>query len=332
MRKQALLLFTAIMIVSFTACAAPAAVSVTPSATPVAVDDIEQPKGPQIGVSLAGEGGFYEQLSAEISAACASYGYEVSVVSADTGDKQKADIQAFLSAGVSVMVIDPVDVDVLETALAECDTDGVPVINIIDSINGMVSTLISPDYIEVGKAAGARAMALYGETGGACLELKTDYDSFIMQLKSDGFRTALGKDGKVTVAAEKYCGTDEEMAYESVKAELGLGNVSFIFAHSATLAHGAIRAIGESGKDVSLVVYGADQEIMDALSSGVVDMALFIDPAQTAKLAITDADGFIKNSDYVPAQYQPLTVYAVTAENVAQYYTADNAYAKAPAQ
>ncbi len=333
MRKLALLFFTAAILFALAACGTqPAAASVTPTATTAQADDTEQPAGPPIGISLAGEGGFYEQLTADLSAACASLGHEVSIVSADSSDKQVSDIESFLNAGASVIVIDPVDVDALEAVLAECETEGVPVINIIDPVNGAVSTLISPDYIEIGNSAGERAVALYGESGGTCLELKTGYDSFVMQLMSDGFLSAISQDENVTLAAEEYCGNDEDKAYESVKAELAAGSVNFVFAQSAELAHGAIRALAESGKTASLAVYGGDQTIMEAVSSGKVDTALFLSTAQIAQLAIADADGFIKNVAYVPAQYRQLNVYTATADTVAEVYTAGSPYAKAPAQ
>lgn len=335
MRKLMLFVMITALLTALAACGAqPAAADtgVSPSVTPSAVDEVEMPSMPQIGVSLAGEGAFYEQLTADIEAACATLGYEANIVAADSGDKQKSDILSMLSAGAAVIVIDPADVDALESALSECGNDGVPVINIIDSINGLVSTLITPDYIEIGKSAGQRAVSVLGETGGKCLELKTDYDSFTMQLMSDGFKSAIGQDDAVTLAMENYCGSDEETAYECVKTQLGLDSVDFIFAQSAVLASGALRAIEESGKTVSLVAYGGDQDIMEAVSSGAVDTALFIDTAQIAQKAVADADGFIKNSAYAPAQYQQLDVYAVTADNAAEYYTAGSAYAKAPAQ
>ncbi len=333
MRKLTLFFLTAAVLFSFAACGTqPVAVSVTPTQTPAAVDDVEQPAGPPIGISLAGQGGFYEQLTADFSAACASFGYEVSIVSADSSEQQQRDIESFLSGGASVIIIDPVDVDALESVLAECETEGVPVINIMDSINGVVSTLICPDYSEIGKSAGERAVALYGEAGGTCLELRTNVDSFIMQLMSDGFLSAVKESDKVTLAAEDYCGNDEEKAYESVKKELGAGSVSFIFAQSAELARGAIRAIEESGKTVSLVVFGGDQTIMEAVSSGTVDTALFLSTAQIAQLVIADADGFIKNPAYMPSQYRKLDVYTATADNAAEVYAAGNQYAKAPAQ
>lgn len=335
MRKLTLFGLILSLLIVFGACGAQTAtadISAPPSATPSGVDEVELPSQPQIGVSLAGEGAFYEQLTADFEAACTALNYEANIVAADSADKQKSDIMAMLSAGASVIVIDPVDVDALESELAECETDGVPVINIINSINGLVSTLVSPDYIEIGKSAGQRAVSLYGESQGKCLELKTGYDSFIMQMMSDGFNTAIGEDSDVTLITEKYCGNDEEKAYQAVKNDLWLNDANFIYAQSAALARGAMRAVQESGKDVSLVVYGGAHDIMEAVSSGAVNMTMFIDTAQIAQKALAEADSFIKDSNYQPAQYLQLEVFSVTADNVADYYQSGSLYAKAAAQ
>ncbi len=335
MRKLTLFVLILAMLIGVGACGANPAtadISAPPSATPSDIDEVEMPSQTQIGFSLAGEGAFYDQLAKDIEAACAALDYKANIVAADSGDKQISDISSMLSVGAAVIVIDPVEVDALETVLAECETDGVPVINIIDSINGLVSTLISPDYIEIGKSAGQRAVSLYKEQQGKCLELKTDYDSFIMQLMSDGFSSAIGEDADVTLTAEKYCGYDEEQAYQAVKNDLSNNDTNFIFAQSAELARGAMRAIEESGKEVSLVVFGGDMDIIEAVSGGKVDMALFLDTAQIVQKTVADADSFIKNESHAPAQYQKLDVFTVTADNAAEYISADSLYAKAPVQ
>jgi len=327
MKKLALFILAALLPVISACGSMPANVGtgMTPSASLVQEDDVAQPPAPEIGVSLAGESGFYDQLIAALEAACAPLGYSFEAVAADSAEKQNSDILAMLNAGVKVIVIDPVDVDELESVLSECESESVPVINILDAINGTVSTLIAPDYTKIGDAAGARASALL-EDGGRCLELKTDCGSFIMQMMSDGFDNA----AKEMTLTEKFCGDDETAAYEAVQNKLASDEVGFIFAQSPKLAHGAIRAVNESGKTVSLAVYGADRTIMEGVSSGIVDTALFVDAVQTAKYIVADADGFIRSAAYAPPQYRELTVFAVTADNLAEYYAAGDPYAKAP--
>lgn len=280
----------------------------------------------RIGFCLAGEGAFYDQLKADIVQACDRLDYAADIVTANSGQKQENDILAMLGAGVSAIVIDPVDVDALESALADAETAGVPVINIIDSINGRVSTLITPDYAAIGKSAGERAVTLLGEGGGRCLELKSDYDSFIMQLMSDGFAAAIGQAGGVTLAGDAYCGSDEQQAYQAVKT--APEDISFIFAHNEALARGALRAISESGRDVKLVVYGGGRETLQSVQSGQTDAAVFFGTQQLVDIAVGVADEFIKSATYEPSLYFKLTIDVATAENAAGYLADDLLHAQ----
>jgi hypothetical protein len=176
-------------------------------------------------------------------------------------------ISALLAEGISVLVIGPADVDALEAALAECESDGVPVINIIDSINGRVSTLVSPDYTLAGRYAAERAQTLFGETGVRCLQLKTDYDSFIMQLLSDGFTNKIAENGTITVVSEQYCGDDEEEAYLVAKSELAFPRKEhrlYIRAEPRAVPR-RMRAISDTGSAAKIVAYGGDMDLVSAV-------------------------------------------------------------------
>ena len=327
MKKSGIISIAVALALLLSACGAagPAqSAAATPAPTLSAVseesDDVEL-NLIQIGFSLQGEGAFHDQLAADIEAGCTARGYTYSLLTADSAERQITDITSFLSQGVSAIVIEPVDVDALESVLADCETDGVPVINIIDSINGIVSTLISPDYKAIGQSAGQRAVDLFGETGGRCLELKTDYGSFIMQLLSDGFAKEVSADAEMAIVSEQYCGKDEEQAYLLTKTELlsKEKNIDFVFAQSAALAYGAARAVKEVGADVKLVVFGGDMELIAAVADGTIDTAVFIGPAELAKLTLDNAGQFLSDPAFVPVPYLPLAVDVVTAENVAEY-------------
>jgi len=284
----------------------------------------------KIGFSLAGEGAFYDQLAIDIEKECASLNYEPHIITADSAKKQEQDIKAMLSTGVSVIIIDPVDVDLLEGVLAECETQSVPVINIIDSINGLVSTLISPDYLSIGKSAGQRAVDLLGELGGGCMMLKTDYDSFTMQLLSDGFNSVIDEDEKVSLVSEQFCGDDEETAYILTKSELLSANkkIDFIFAHSSRMALGALRAIDETSKDVKVVVFGGDMEIIEAVNSGDVAAAIFFGPGELAANAVYYANKFAKDETYQPPQYKELIVQTAEIDTIEEYLASGEIHAE----
>ena len=338
MRRLGLLMFALVLALAFSACGG-SSVSQTgpsPSATQTAninqVDD--QPEEVvQMGFSIAGEGAFFDQLETDIEEACAAKGYSFSLMRPKTALEQVNDITEMLASGISVLVIGPADVDALETALAECESDGVPVINIIDSINGKVSTLVSPDYTQVGAAAAERANSLFGETGVQCLELKSNYDSFVMQLLSDGFAGKLTEDSKVTLASEQYCGDDEEQAYQAAKTELQSGdkNIGFIFVQSSPLARGALRAIEETGSAAKLVAFTGDMDIISAVASGSMDAAIFMGPKQLAGVAVDNAGQYLSNPSFIPESFIQLNLDVVTADNAAEYYSAELLHAQVKA-
>lgn len=338
MKKFIVSVLILMMIFALGACAGQTAEEPESISTPVTEDPatMEDDEGGdrfskiKIGVGLAGEGAFYEQLKLDIKNQCDNMNYEPYIQTANSAEQQNQQIRDMLSKGVSAIVLDPVDVDSLESVLAECETQHVPVINIIDSINGIVSTLISPDFINIGKSAGRDAVELFGDSTGACLMLKTDYDSFNMQLMTDGFNQTIAKDKDVSLVSEQYVGDDEEDAYETVKAELVKQdlNINFIFAQSDALGKGALRAIKESNKDVKLVVFGGDMEIIDAAVKGKVHSAIFFGPAALASDAVFIADRFIKNENYSPPQFKELRIEAAQGEDAPQYYNEDAVYAR----
>lgn len=273
------------------------------------------PKTADIGFCLAGSDDFTAQLKQDIETECAARDYQVEIITSVTASGQQEDILSLLAMDVSVIVIEPVDVDALEAALAECGTRDVRVINIVDMINGEVSMLISPDYKKAGRAAAEAANGL--SAGGTCLMLGTSMDSFVSQLLSDGFAGDLASGITVTGT---YCGDDTQTACDAVKEALQQ-NAGLIFAQSAALGKGAVQAMDDTGSDVPLIVFGGDMETIESVATGDIDAAVFFGPAETAKQAVYYADEMMKNSAFAAPQYVELTAEAVDADNVSDYQT-----------
>ncbi len=294
-------------------------------------DTVTETESPSIdvGFSLAGEGHFSDQLAADIKSECASLNIVPQVSIASSAEQQKSDISSMLLAGASVVVVVPLDADSLDSMLSECETYDVRVINALDPVNGTVSMLISPDYKEIGKKAGQAAAGLLGSPGGRCMLLKTDYDSFTMQMMTDGFGAGIAKNKNISIVSEPYCGSDEELAYSTTKDELSRKDVSFIFAQSAALGRGAMRAIEESGKDVKVVVFGGDMDIINAVSSGKAYASIFFGPRVLAREAASHADKFVKSGSYAPPQYVEVPVVVVKQADASTYYSENERHAQA---
>ena len=290
------------------------------------VDEVEASN--MIGFALAGDDSFSTQLEADLQTECGALGYEAVITRAQTAVEQNSQISSMISDNISVIVVQPVDVDELESILEECSTHDIPVIDIVESINGLVSTLITPDYLAIGKSAGRDAVELFGDTSGKCLLIKTAIDSFSMQLMTDGFLEEIGKDKDVTLLDEAYCGSDEQKAYEAAKNAILGEEVNFIFAQSDVLAKGALRAIEEFQSSVKLVAFGGDMELIGAAVDGKVHSCIFFGPKDLANQTMYIADRLMKNPAYLPEQYIELTIEAAQGSSASDYYVDGGIYAE----
>jgi ABC-type sugar transport system substrate-binding protein len=305
---------------------APTTIAIEKPTPTVFVNEADVPK--RIGVSLAGEGAFYDQLAVDIADECNALGYEADIKVASSAQEQSEQLFTMISAEVDIVIIDAMDVDSLETVLSEFETQKVPVINIIDSINGLVSTLITPDFLSIGKSAGRDAVELFGRSGVGCMMIKGDYDSFSMQLMTDGFMEEISKDKDVLLVSEEYCGEDEQKAYEAARRAIASEEIGFIFAQSDTLGLGALRAVEELDSDITLVVFGGDMKLIEAAVAGKVHSAIFFGTKELAKQAIYVADRFAKNETYTPPPYIELKIEAAQQADAQRYYIEDNVYAQ----
>lgn len=293
------------------------------------VDIAEAAETNTIGFSLAGEGAFYDQLVLDITSECSALGFEANIEVAVDAQEQIQQLFNMITAGVDVIVIDAVDVDSLESVLAECETQGIPVVNIIESINGLVSTLITPDYLSIGKSAGRDAVELFGRSGTATMMIKGDYDSFSMQLMTDGFLEEIGNDKDVTLASEEYCGNSEQRAFEAASRAIASEEIGFIFAQSDILGLGALRAIEERESDIKLVVFGGDMKLIEAAVAGKVHSVIFFGPKALAKEAVYVADRFVKNETYEAPQYIELKIEAAQQADASRYFIDGSIYVQA---
>jgi autoinducer 2-binding periplasmic protein LuxP len=165
-------------------------------------------------------------------------------------------------------------------------------------------------------------------SGGTCMLLNTEYDSLTMQLMSDGFKAGINGQSNISVVSEQYCGSDEKLAYSTVKAELAAKEISFIYAQDPALARGAMRAIEESGKDVKLAAFGGDMDIINAVSTGKAYACIFFSPGALAREAMSNADNFIKSGTYIPTQYTELSIVMAKQAEASGYYKEGAEYAE----
>ena len=114
-----------------------------------------------IGLSMAEDNAFNSDFIAEFTRLSEAEGYLVIAKTAgNSSSKQTDDILQLITSEVKIMVVDAVNIDELEQAMDECDSNNIPVFSLLKPINDETKMLISPDYKEMGKMAGQAAKTL----------------------------------------------------------------------------------------------------------------------------------------------------------------------------
>jgi ribose transport system substrate-binding protein len=240
-----------------------------------------------------------------------------------------------ITSEVKTLVVDAANIDELESAIDECDNNKIPVFNILNPINDEVKMLISPDYKEMGKMAGEEAKALLtadDKTTGHVLMLQGGYDSFLMQMFHDGFKTTLPVTKELTMDAP-YCDFDETKAYTATKEALASANkTDLIFAQSESMAKGALKSIEEAKASVKLITVGADAEIIAAILNKKINCAVYFSPVELAQKAWLYVSKYLKDNAEKLPQYTGLTLGKADAQNAQALLKEGAKYASLPAQ
>jgi len=311
----------------------------TPVSQPVSSPGTTQENGEEntkgeIGVSLSADNAFNSDFLTEFKRLSEESGFHIVAKSAGGDHKQQTnDILALIEAEVKIMVIDPVNIDELDQAIGECDTAGIPVIDLMEPINEVTDMLISPDYIKMGAEAAKAAKALLtngDKAEGHVLMLQGSLDSFLMQMLHDGFTAALPESETLTQDGQ-YCDFDETKAYNAVKEAVASGKApSLIFAQSESMAKGAIKAIDEAKASVKIVSIGADEDIISAIQNKKISTAVYVSPKELAEKASLYVQKYLKDNNAAIPTYTGIEIGIAEEGNASSLIPSGSKYARLP--
>ncbi len=137
------------------------------------------------------------QLKADIETAAAKHP-EIRVVVRDAHNhvaQQVSDVKALLAEGVNLLIVNPIDAQVLVEPVAKAFSAGTPVI-VLDRplVGDQYTCQIDPDLGQIGQEAGAWLAAKLGGKG-KIVEILGPADSLADQAQQAGFQAALREPG-----------------------------------------------------------------------------------------------------------------------------------------
>lgn len=246
--------------------------------------------------------------------------------------KQEADIKKAVDQKVKVIIIEPVDPEVLTAAIAEVQDQGIMIICVGSLPRDVtVEAFISPDYEKAGLLQGNQLLKEFEGTEALnVLILRGSEGSSAADKIQEGNRAVLKEGERIKkIWWEELSSWDEAKAYDLAKSYLqGSVKPQAIVAHSAELTAGAIKAVEDTKNSGKVKVFGMGTEVtaIEAIKKGVLTSDIDFMPEMLARVIMEAAESLSEDEPWsyeeqvengiqsVPARYTPLR--AITSENI----------------
>jgi ribose transport system substrate-binding protein len=200
------------------------------------------------------------QMNADVKAAADQHP-EISVVFKDAQNdtlRQQAQVEEFISAGVSAIIISPKEAAPLTPVVATAYEKGIPVIVLDRRVLGDKYTCyIGADNKKIGRAAGQWIVTKLGGKG-KVVELMGLMTSTPGQDRHDGFREGI-KASELEIIFEADMKWLEPNARKEMESALArFPEINLVYAHNDPGAHGAYLAAKAAGREKDILFIGID--------------------------------------------------------------------------
>jgi len=214
----------------------------------------------------------------------------------DDRASQVAEVEGFVTRGVSGIVLAPLDNAALAPPVAEAKRAGIPVVVIDSGLNGSdYISFVATDNRKGGRLAGERLAGLLDNAGKVVVLRYAEGSESTMQ-REEGFLEALHPhSGIEVVSANQYGGADVEGAYKKSEALLsrfkragGGLEIDGIFTPNESTTLAMLRVLldnGWAGK-VRFIGFDASDTLVNGLSDGYIDGLVLQDPVNMGYLGV----------------------------------------------
>ncbi len=280
---------------------------------------------------LAADANWNSANTESIRKAASDAGIELRLEDAQRSrEKQVAALRSFVRQRVDVIAFSPVVETGWEVVLREIKSAGIPVIltdrTIEISDESLYASLVGSDFVEEGRRAGAwlleHTRGVTGEIG--IVELQGSVDSAPANGRSKGFFEIVAPDWRYRLVRSESADFERTRARE-LMAEFLRANarrIRVVYAHSDTMALGAIEAIEAAGfkpgSDILVISVEGSRKGLEAIVAGKLNVSVECSPLLGPQLVAV-----VKNI----AAGKPIPRRVITQESV---FTRENAATALP--
>lgn len=229
---------------------------------------------------------FFVSLRDGVQKEAKALGVQVKVVDAQNDSaKQINDVEDLIQQGVDLLLINPTDSAAISTAVQSANTIGIPVVTLDRSAEkGKVATLVASDNIKGGEMAAEYIVKKLGENVQVA-ELEGVPGASATRERGQGFHNIA--DQKLKVTAKQSADFDRTKGLNVMENLLQANpDIKAVFAHNDEMALGAIEAINSSGKDIMVIGFDGNDDALNAIKAGKMEVTVAQQPDLIGKLAI----------------------------------------------
>jgi len=251
-------------------------------------------------------------------------GYSTLVLSHnDDPNVQSQQIDSAISRHAAAIILDNAGADATITAVKKAKTAGVPVFLIDREINksGLaVAQLVSNNF--QGAVLGATYFAKVMGATGSYAELTGKASDTNAGVRSKGYHSVINQLKSLKLVAKQTANWDQTQAFNVVQTMLQAHpDIKGIISGNDTMAVGAVAALKASHKTgVKVVGLDGSPDAVRAILAGTLSATVLQPIADFSKLAVDEADKYIKTGKTGKAEKQLLPCYLITKANAARVH------------
>lgn len=278
--------------------------------------------GPVIGVSLLNlSNEFIVMLNRSMEKRAREVGVRLIVNDAQrSAEKQVQQVESFIAQRVSVIILNPCEVEASSPAVEKAMAAGIPVINVNSETRAAPAAFIGSRDEDSGRMAMSYiAERLHGQ--GNVLMMHGFMGQAAQIKREQAAREVLAKNPGLHLLAEQTAEWDRAKAMTLMENWIqSYGDrINAVFAQNDEMAMGALLAIEQAGRKGKIIVVGVDA-IADALAAvraGRLDATVFQDAAHQGSAAVDVAAKIVRHESVEKEVLIPFQL--VTRDNIGQY-------------
>jgi len=251
-------------------------------------------------------------------------GYRVRV-DAHNDDAYRQDnlIDAAIASNAAALILDNAGAEASIAAVRRATKAGIPcfLIDRAIDIDGVAKAQIIADNHQGAKVVAAEFARAIGVRGGEYAELLGRESDTNAQIRTKGFHSVLDKQPSLKMVSAQSANWSQSEAFQKTETMLQAhANLVGIVAGNDTMALGAVAAVKSAGiKNILITGFDGSPDALAAIASGDLQATTMQPAVLIARLAVDEANQFLKTGRTGKAERQVIACDLVTKANVTDY-------------